>query len=138
MPVADALIAAYRAARYVVFADNRPVMRVGEPCPELDELLEAEGAAAAAFVTAHNPRGLPAHEETNLLAFGDLCEAADRTGYRIYLGEGSDPEGEWKPEPSLLIVGIPRGEAEELGRRFHQLAIVFVEKGRAPELVVLA
>ena len=138
MAVPESLVAAYRAARYVVFADNGPVMRIGRPCPEMDELLEADDATTAAFVTPFNPRGLPAHEETNFLAFGDLCDAADRTGYKIYLGEGNDPEGEWKPEPSLLIVGIPRGEAEEIGRRFHQLAIVFVEKGRAPELVLLA
>lgn len=137
MPVPDSLIAAYRAARYVVFADNGPIMRIGEPCPEMDELLEAEDAASAAFVTSFNPRGLPAHEELNQLSFGELCDAADRTGYRIYLGEGNDPQGEWKPEPSLLIVGIPRAEAEAIGRRFHQNAIVFAEKGRPPELVLL-
>lgn len=137
MAIPESLLAAYRAARYVVFADNSPVLQVGERCPALDELLEEEGAASAAFLTSFNPRGLPAHDELNQLAFGELCEAADRTGYRIYLGEGRDPEGEWKPEPSLLIVGMPRAEAEDLGRRFHQLAIVFAEKGKAPELVLL-
>ena len=137
MPVPESLVTAYRAARYVVYADEGPVMRIGEPCPEMDQLLEEEGAAAAAFITAHNPRGLPAHEESNMLAFGRLCDAADRSGYKIYLGEGNDPEGEWKPEPSLLIVGMPREEAEALGRRFLQNAIVFVEKGKPPELVVL-
>ena len=138
MPVPASLVAAYRAARYVVFADNGPVMRIGERCAEIDELLEEEEAASAAFITAFNPHGTPAHEDTNILAFGDLCEAADRTGHKIYLGEGQDPEGEWKPEASLLIVGIARADAEALGRRFHQNAIVFVEKGRSPELVLIA
>jgi len=137
MGVPRSLVGAYRAARYVVFADNGPVMRIGEPCPEMDELLDADGAGCAAFITSFNPHGIPAHEEANQRAFGELCDAVDRTGYAIYLGEGSDPEGEWKPEPSLLIVGIPRGEAEALGRRFHQNAIVWVEKGGAPELVLL-
>ena len=137
MPVSEHLVAAYRAARYVVYAESAPVMRIGEPCPEMDELLEAEDAASAAFITPFNPRGLPAHEEVNELAFGELCDAADRTGHRIYLGEGNDPRGEWKPEASLLIVGIARADAEALGRRFHQNAIVFVEKGKAPELVLL-
>ena len=138
MPVPDSVIAAYRAARYVVFADNGPIMRVGEPCPELDELLEAEGAATAAFVTAFNPSGLQRHESENFEAFGRLCDFVNATPYRIYLGQGSDPKGEWPPEPSLLVVGISRADAESLGRRFGQLAIVFVEKGRAPELVLLA
>lgn len=137
MPVPESLVEAYRSARYVVYADNRPVMRIGEPCPEIDELLEDDGAASAAFITSFNPRGLPAHEEINQLAFAGLCDAADRTGCRVYLGEGSDPQGEWKPEASLLIVGIARGEAEALGERFHQNAIVWIEKGRAPELVLL-
>jgi hypothetical protein len=137
MPLPESLVAAYRAARYAVFAESGPVMQIGERCAAMDELLEEEGAAAAAFVTAFNPRGLPAHEELNQLAFAELCEAADRTGCKVYLGEGSDPEGEWKPEPSLLIVGIARKAAEALGERFHQNAIVWVEKGRAPELVLL-
>ena len=34
-------------------------------------------------------------------------------------------------------MGIPRAEAEALGRRLEQNAIVWIEKGRAPELVVL-
>ena len=99
--------------------------------------IEGEDGDTAAFITSFNPRGLPAHEETNFLTSGELCDAADRTGYKIYLGEGNDPQGEWKPEASLLIVGIPRAEDEALGRRFQQNAIVWVEKGHAPELVLL-
>jgi hypothetical protein len=34
-------------------------------------------------------------------------------------------------------MGIPRADAEELGRRLAQNAIVYIEKGQAPELVVL-
>jgi len=35
------------------------------------------------------------------------------------------------------VVGIPRADAETVGRTFGQNAIVFVEKGRAPELVLV-
>lgn len=142
MAVPESLVAAYRAARYAVFSPGKvlAVMRIGVPCPEMDDLLDAGGASSAAFVTAHNPGGIPAREEANALAFGELIRATDpeRTGYKVYPGEGNDPEGEWKAEPSLLIVGILRAEAEALGRRFRQNAIVWVEKGKAPELVLLA
>jgi hypothetical protein len=37
----------------------------------------------------------------------------------------------------VLIMGIPRADAEALGRRLEQNAIVWIDKGRAPELVVL-
>jgi hypothetical protein len=137
MGVPRSLVAAYRAARYVVFADSGPVMRIDELCPKMDELLEADDAECAAFITSFNPHGMPAHEESNQRAFGELCDAVDRTGCKTYLGESNDPKGEWKPEPSLLVVGIARAAAEALGERFHQNAIVWVEKGRAPELVLL-
>jgi hypothetical protein len=35
------------------------------------------------------------------------------------------------------VVGISRADAEAVGRAFEQNAIVFVEKGRPPELVVI-
>ena len=40
-------------------------------------------------------------------------------------------------EPSRLVIGIYRDNAQALGRIFGQNAIVFIEKGGAPELVVL-
>jgi len=45
------LIAAYEKALYVVFGRPELVIRIGEPNPDLDELLAAEGAATAAFIT---------------------------------------------------------------------------------------
>ncbi len=39
--------------------------------------------------------------------------------------------------PELVIRIGARADAEAVGRAFGQNAIVFVEKGRAPELVVL-
>jgi hypothetical protein len=37
----------------------------------------------------------------------------------------------------VLAIGISRENATAAGRAFGQNAIVFVEKGRAPELVLL-
>jgi hypothetical protein len=96
MPLGPELIEAYRRALYVVYGEPELVIRVGEPNAELDALLEAKGAATAAFVTAANPRGRLAGKTENELA------------------------------------------AAALGRAFGQNAIVFVEKGKAPELVILA
>ena len=138
MGISPKLLAAYKAARYVVYADQEPVFSIGEHCPELDELLEAENSRCAAFITAFNPHGLPAHADTNWGSTARLMEYFDGLAYEVYIGESNDPEGEWPYEPSFLVVGIPRAEAEALGRRFGQLAIVYAEKGRAPELVVLA
>ena len=130
-------IAAYEKALYVVFGTPELVIRVGEPNADLDELLEAEGAANAAFITAANPHGNAVGAWKNEVANAALVESLAKAGYRCFEGEGRDPQGRWKPERSALVVGIPRAQAESVGRAFGQNAIVFVEKGRAPELVVI-
>jgi hypothetical protein len=137
MPISDRLLAAYENADYVVFGEPELVLHVGEHSPELDALMEADGATSAAYVTPANPRGEKWSPEENLSALETLLESLRETYYTCYPGEGRDPESDWIAEPSVLIVGIPRDVAEELGRNLGQLAIVFVEKGRAPQLVVL-
>lgn len=138
MPVGPDLIVAYLGAEYAVFGEPELVLRIGEPSAALDELLEAEGADSAAYVTAANPHGRLAGTTENVLASTALLEAQREAGYACYAGEGRDPQGEWPPEPSVLVVGIARAEAEVLGRSYDQNAIVFAEKGKAPELVLLA
>ncbi|TMG73650.1 MAG: DUF3293 domain-containing protein [Betaproteobacteria bacterium] len=130
-------IAAYKKAQYVVLGDPELVIRIGEPNPDLDELLEAEGAATAAYITAANPRGEARDAWENEIANAALVRSQTEAGYSCYEGEGRDPQGRWTPERSALVVGISRSDAEALGRVFEQNAIVFVEKGRSPELVVL-
>jgi hypothetical protein len=137
MTLSADLLAAYENADYVVFGEPDIVLRVGEPSPRLDALLEAEGATAAAYITAANPRGEHRPDTRNapgVAALDDLLAAA---GYPRLPGEGRDPEGRWPAEPSVLVIGIYREHAEALGRLFGQNAIVFVEKGAAPQLVLL-
>jgi len=136
-PATPELIAAYEKALYVVFGKPELVIRIGEPNPDLDELLAAEGAASAAFITAANPRGAATSAWKNEIANAALVETQTKAGYRCFEGEGRDPQGRWRPERSALVVGIPRADAEAVGRAFGQNAIVFVERGLAPELVIL-
>ena len=137
MALAPELIDAYENADYVVFTDPELVLRIGEPSPRLDALLEAEGATAAAYITAANPRGEPTSAWKNEIANAALVETQTKAGYRCFEGEGRDPQRRWRPERSALVVGIPRADAVAVGRAFGQNAIVFVEKGRAPELVLV-
>jgi hypothetical protein len=137
-PVSPETRAAYEKAQYVVFALPEIVLRIGEASAGLDELLEADGVRTAAYLTAANPRGEPASRADNDSAAAALHDALLAEGYLCYGGEGRDPEGRWTPEPSLLVLGISRARASELGRQFEQNAIVFVERGRAPELLMLS
>jgi hypothetical protein len=130
------LLDAYRNAEYVVFADSHVVMRVGEKNAEVDALISAEGAKTAAFVTAANPRGETRSDMENGVANAALQSFVAAAGYPHFWGEGRDPQGSWA-EPSFLIIGIYRANAEALGQLFEQNAIVFCELGQAPELILL-
>jgi hypothetical protein len=136
MPLDKKLLAAYQSADYVVHGPPELILKVGEPSPRLDELLEAEGATTAAFLTAANPRSERRSRAENAAALATLDELIATAGYPSRPGEGREPDGSWV-EPSRLVIGIYRENAEKLGRAFGQNAIVFVEKGRAPELLVL-
>lgn len=138
MPLSQDLIDAYHAADYVVFTDPQLVLKIGEPSPRLDALLEQAGAAGAAFVSAANPRGERRSDGENATAASALDDLVAAAGYPRHPGEGRDPQGRWRAEPSLLVLGIYRDNAEALGRLFGQNAIVFVEKGRPAELLLLA
>ena len=138
MPLDPDLRAAYEAADYVVFGKPELVFHVGEKNAVLDAMMELNGAETAAFVTAENPRGRLTPKQRRGLAIWDIVGALGGVTYKkTYDGEGRDPKGLWQAEVSALIVGIPRAQAEAMGRRLRQNAIVFVERGKAPELVVL-
>ena len=132
MPLTPELISAYENALYAV--EGGLVLRIGEKSAALELLLESRGVKSAAFVTAANPRGEPRSHAANVAAMAALRESLQ---WPHLPGEGRDPEGRWVAEPSVLLLGIARADAEALGRRLEQNAIVFVEKGAAPELVLL-
>jgi hypothetical protein len=136
VPATPEQLEVYRNADYVVFADRQFVLRVGEPSAVLDELMRTEGATTAAFLTAANPRGEQRSDTENGVANAALQNFVATAGYPHYWGEGRDPFGSWA-EPSFLVIGIYRANAEALGQLFEQNALVFCELGRAPELVVL-
>ena len=135
--IPEDLIEAYESADYVVFAEPELVLKIGEPSARLDALLETEQSSTAAFVTAANPRSEKKSAAQNAAALAVLDQVIAAAGYPWRAGEGREPDGSWR-EPSRLVIGIYRENAEALGRLFGQNAIVFVEKGAAPELLVLA
>lgn len=127
--------AAYRDARYQVFAEPPFVLPVGEPSAALDWLLTSQIADTWAFVTACNPGSVPLSADENAERMNRLREVLTR--FTTYPGESSDPAGDW-PEPSVLVVGIGRTEAVEVAKAFGQNAILAGVRGEAVELVWVA
>jgi hypothetical protein len=122
------LIAAYCRTTYEAAGARA---RIGQGSAAVDALLRRLGAREGAFVTAWNPfsRKMPRGWNDRMLA--RLREAARR----LPQAEGNGGAKGWE-ERHLLLAGDPRRIAV-LGRRFRQVAIVAVRRGRPVRLVLL-
>jgi hypothetical protein len=123
---ASQLDAAYRATTYVVDLPASTLrLRIDEPCPALDDVLEDYGCAAWAFISACNPGSLALSASENATRHARLIEAVNQLGLQWHEGKGVADTPGWPAEASLLILGISHGEALALAARFGQNAIVF-------------
>lgn len=125
----EALEAAYRATRYEV---GKLALRVGEPHPWLDHILDNRGLDHYAYLTAWNPRSRPTPREANERAMRALAAALD--GWQYLRGVAVPDDDSWAPEPSYLVMGIGEADALDLARRFEQNAILVGERGGVPRL----
>lgn len=108
---------------------------VGNVSPEIDELLEARGVKTWAHITAWNPGSNPTPEGENRRRQQGLLAALQRPGWFVLDGDGSDPSGEWPPEPTVFVGGIAEREAQRIGHAYGQLAIVVGRRGEPSRLV---
>ena len=125
--IEPSLLAAYVAAGYRVDTVPPFVMRVGQPCPPLADLLRRHYCGSAAYLTAWNPRSAMLPEAQNIAAQARLVQDVSATGCRWYDGISSDPGGDWPQEPSVLVLGLSRERARELARAYGQNAFLWSE-----------
>ncbi|EMI16396.1 hypothetical protein RMSM_06684 [Rhodopirellula maiorica SM1] len=129
---------AYRKTIYWCESPEQSVaIRIGHKHPVLDDALRNEAVSEWAFITAYNPHSTPKAPSQNRAMNEQLeCEIA-RLGYLYWHGTGIDPKGQWPPEASFLLLGIMPASAANIGRKYHQNAIVIGRVGGAAELLFL-
>lgn len=128
------LLQAYLHTTYQVdFPDIK--IKIGEPNPDLNALLVSSQTESWAFITAWNPKSSLLSTKENDWRHQKLVRIVKNTGYPHFEGKGIGKDSDWPPEISLLILGISKMEALELGREFRQNAIVFGEKSQVPALI---
>jgi hypothetical protein len=131
----DTLAAAYSGtAFWAEFPDRYVRLRVGDPSPDVDTALSETGADSWAFVTASNPRSELSTPTQNRQRHDALLRRVRDLGWPFVPGIGAGEVGDWPPEVSLLILGIPLFEAQDLGREFEQNAIVVGRRGEPARL----
>lgn len=139
--IPDDVIAAYRSADYRIGTGTHAFTFHINQCSEpLARLLAASGERHGAWITACNPLGKLQGLEANLTACAHLHERLRQLVNRedrIIEGAGCDPSGVWPPEKGFLALGLNLEAARNLGTRFGQNAIVWIEKNAVPELILL-
>lgn len=131
---------AYRRAVYRVLLEEEEVRLAIGVYDALAEatLQETLGIQKAwAILTPCNPRSQLAREEMNLFYMNELRSVLDHHSGAWVKAINSDPTGKWPDEPGFFVADPDPVWIQELGRRFHQNALVFGRLGEAPRLVWL-
>lgn len=126
------LIRLYIQAEYYVENFVEP-LKIGEIHAGINELLKRSKISSWCFITAWNPLSVELSLEENTTRNEKLF--AEIRDYQVIKGEGRDPNGEWTPEQSFLVVGIFRKKAVDLAVRFGQRAVLYGEINKAAELI---
>ncbi len=98
---------------------------IGKPNKMLERLLQLYHTDEWAIITADNPGSELLTPAENRIRYESLLMEAKRLPFPFFPGYGLDPTGEWPPERNVLLAGISREEAMELGKKFDQNAVVF-------------
>ena len=133
--VPNELIQAYESTSFRARTPDLVVIRVREICQPLDGLLDKVGLETWAFITASNPESNQLSDEDNAARNNQLLEDIHAYQPHVYRGEGVPDNPGWSPEASLLILGIDKASALQLGKKYGQNAIVCGAKGEPAELL---
>ena len=128
------LLRAYLVTEFIVFEEDL-IIQIGQKNLPLNKFLKKHGVKTWSFITAWNPFSKVLTDEENTIRHQELIALTNR--YKTFEGEGRGTDPQWKPERSLLILGISREEAIRIGKHFEQNAIVVVGEDAIPKLVLL-
>ncbi|WP_341677192.1 DUF3293 domain-containing protein [Niveibacterium sp. SC-1] len=131
------LVAAYRAAHYVVPGRAPLLLRVGETNPALAALLASLAVQGAAFLTTCNPGSVRLEAEENARRMRILQAEIREAGLPVINALARDPSGQWPDEASLLIPGASRAWSEALAQRHGQNGFLWLDAQGRIELVLL-
>lgn len=131
------IVQAYLSTEFRVLGGTHFTLHLNQTCPELLMLYHQSSVQCAAFLTAWNPYSEVLSAADNEGAQRFLLKAIDDLKLRVIPGIGLDPSGEWKGEPSCLVLGMTYVVARDTGNRFKQNAIVWAGSNGIPELILL-
>ena len=131
-PDDDALLETYRSTRWVIeAAGGTLVFRMDG---DLD-LCARLGSRTVAIVTASNPASRPLDDAENDARNRRLADRLREAGLRYVPCVGVGADTTWR-EASFAVLDCDRAMATSLGAAFGQNAVVWVEAGEPPQLLI--
>jgi hypothetical protein len=135
--IAEPTIQAYMETEYRAFGDHPLILKIGQRSNDLTAAYSRCGVATAAFITACNPFSRELTDAENGARQAALATELTAGGWRFQEGIGIHPSNEWPGEPSFLVFGLSRQEAEQISTTWEQNAFVWCGDGALPTLVLL-
>lgn len=112
------------------FADF--TIEIGKRHPPLDALLEKQSPKSWAIITAYNPMAKLRDAALNEAAQTELKKKLN--DFVVIEGMNVAEDETWN-EPSFLVLGISKIDAQRLAEQFQQAAIVYGELAAEAQLV---
>lgn len=137
------LVAVYLETDYWVHLSDEALsgpafrIRVGQPCPDLAQLLKDRDMQCAAFVSACNPYSSTHSVLDNQTRQQLLIDELDRHQVTYLFGESRHPSEDSPGLPCSLVLNIPIDAAKRLGCHFEQNAVLWIGSDAVPYLVLL-
>lgn len=136
--IPDEKLQAYRDTEYRFGrGHNLITLRIDARSEELGRLYASTDSACGVFITAYNPLGQAQNIEANVDAHARLGAELKALTTRVFEGAGADPTGAWPEEKSFFALGVGLEEAQDLGIRYQQDAIVWAGSDAVARLVLL-
>jgi len=131
----SALLKAYEMALYKVLIDKKLiVLKVGDSSSDLESIFQKKGRSTGIFLTAFNPGSDCLPYQENIERNQRLKKLVEEKGFHYLEGYSTDQKENWPKEESLLILGIPRAEADRLAKKFQQNAYLWLESNSVVKL----
>ena len=131
------LLDSYSTADYHVDAALPFILKIGETNDALMRLYENYSSNCAAFITAYNPGSEELPSEINKARNQKLEALICSMGYQCLHGAGKCADDDGLGEASLLILGMDKDTASDVGIQFEQNAILWCASDAIPRLVLL-
>ena len=135
MDVASQLIDSYLNTRFEI--DGKFTLQPRIRSVEIEGLFSDKNHQSASCITAFNPASKVCSDDENLNFHEKLIQEVESMCVQFLPMFGRCPHGNWKSENGLLLLGISLTQAQQLGRKFNQNAIVFIGKDCIPEIYVI-